>query len=95
MKVCYSCKKQVSVVGKPGRSDTCPHCDADLRCCFNCRFYDPKAYNQCRETQAERVLDKDRGNFCEYFSFKDSSDTAALDSLTQKKQNPLDTIFNK
>lgn len=95
MKVCYSCKKQIPVVEKPGRSETCPHCEADVRCCLNCRFYDPKSSNQCRETQAERVLDKDRGNFCEYFSFKDFSDTVAPDTLKQEKQNPLDTIFKK
>jgi len=95
MKVCYSCNKKILVVEKPGRSETCPHCEADLRCCLNCRFYDPKSSNQCRETQAERVLDKDRGNFCEYFSFKDSADTMAPDSLKQEKQNPLDTIFKK
>lgn len=41
------------------------------------------------------MLDKDRGNFCDYFSFKDSSDTMAQDSLKQEKQNPLDTIFKK
>lgn len=95
MKVCYSCKKQVMAAEKPGRSEACPQCGADLRCCRNCRFYDVKAYNQCRETQAERVLEKDRGNFCDYFSFKDSLEAAAPDSLKQEKRNPLDTLFKK
>ncbi len=38
-----------------------------MHCCRNCRFYDPAYNNQCREPQAERQVDKERGNFCEYF----------------------------
>ena len=95
MKVCCSCKKKVMDAEKPGRSEACPQCGADLRCCRNCRFYDLQAYNQCRETQAERVLEKDRGNFCDYFFFKDSLEAAAPDSLKQEKRNPLDTLFKK
>ena len=38
-----------------------------MHCCRNCRFYDPAYHNQCREPQAERQVDKERGNFCEYF----------------------------
>ncbi len=44
-------------------------CRADLRVCLNCVFYDPRVAQQCRERRAEPVLDKDAGNFCEYFDF--------------------------
>lgn len=47
--------------------DTCPHCDADLHCCRNCRFYDPGKHNECSETQAEWVRDKVVSNYCDYF----------------------------
>ena len=50
-----------------GRQEACPRCDSDLHCCRNCRFRDPGAHNQCRETQAEWVKEKDRSNFCDYF----------------------------
>ncbi len=50
-----------------GFRDECPQCDRPLHVCLNCGFYDPAYNNQCRETQAERVVDKDRFNFCEYF----------------------------
>ena len=36
--------------------------------CLNCRFHDPNAYNECRESSAERVRERDRANRCEYFS---------------------------
>ena len=35
--------------------------------CKNCRFYDPTAYNECREPSAEVVREKERANFCDYF----------------------------
>jgi hypothetical protein len=96
MYLCHDCKKSLELSGSIGRTDTCPLCDADLHCCLNCRFYDPGAYNQCSEPQAERVLDKDKGNFCDYFSFKavpDINDTVI--STAQKKANPLDALFKK
>ena len=44
-------------------------CRADLRVCLNCVSYDARAAQQCRERRAEPVLDKEAGNFCEYFDF--------------------------
>ena len=69
MTICFSCKKELDIGGKPARGDVCPHCTADLRCCYNCGLHDEAAYNECRETQAERVVVKDRSNFCDYFVF--------------------------
>lgn len=96
MFICHHCKKPLELSGSIGRTDTCPLCDADLHCCLNCRFYDPGAYNSCREPQAERVLEKDKGNFCDYFSFRAAPETKNTgSSATQKKVNPLDTLFKK
>lgn len=44
-------------------------CRADLRVCLNCASYDPRVAQQCRERRAEPVLEKQVGNFCEYFEF--------------------------
>lgn len=41
-----------------------------MRVCLNCIHYDRSSYNECREPQAERVLDKDRRNQCDYFSLR-------------------------
>jgi hypothetical protein len=95
MKIFFSCKKELEVENKVGRAETCPFCNADLHCCLNCLFYDPRAYNQCREPQAERVVEKDRSNFCDYFSFRDASATEAKKSPVQAKKNPLDNLFKK
>ncbi|MCE5281631.1 MAG: hypothetical protein LLG93_05955 [Deltaproteobacteria bacterium] len=72
MKICHGCRKEIDPPEPLGRKAVCPFCRAELRCCLNCRFFEPAAYNQCRESQAERVLDKDRANFREYFGFRDS-----------------------
>ena len=70
-RVCFTCRKEVALTGKIGRREVCPHCGQELHVCRNCRFYDPRAYNACRESQAERVVDKERGNFCDYFAFRE------------------------
>ncbi len=66
--ICHRCRAPLSAEGVVRRNAACPSCGADVRVCRNCRWHDPAAYNACRESQAERVLEKDRGNFCEYFS---------------------------
>jgi hypothetical protein len=35
--------------------------------CLNCRHYDAAVAQQCRETRAEPVAEKDRANYCEWF----------------------------
>jgi hypothetical protein len=64
---CFKCGKQIDAPERVMTRDTCPHCDADLHCCRNCRFYDPGKHNECSETQAEWVRDKVVSNYCDYF----------------------------
>jgi hypothetical protein len=65
---CWRCGAAIRTRERVGRRAMCLDCGSDLHCCRNCRFYDPPAHNQCREPQAERQMDKERGNFCEWFS---------------------------
>lgn len=93
-KHCYNCNEpiELSSSGTVGRKEECPACREDLHCCMNCKFYDQAAYNECAETQAERVLEKTRGNFCDYFSFQDGSS----DSKNSQKSDTLkdlDSLF--
>ncbi len=66
---CHACQGESALAGgeKPGFRDECDACRADLHVCMNCAHWDPSAYNECRESSAERVSDRDRGNRCEYF----------------------------
>jgi hypothetical protein len=92
--LCYNCKTKISLAGQPSRSQTCPQCAAYLRCCRNCRFYDPQAHNQCREPQAEWVKDKEMANFCDYFeaATKTVSEKSARKEEALRK---LDALFKK
>ena len=66
-KQCYQCGWEWKIGGQPGRNESCPECRSDLRVCLNCESYDSRAAHQCRDRRAEPVMEKDRGNFCEYF----------------------------
>lgn len=84
--ICWKCGASVEVKEKIHRKDTCPKCDADLRCCYNCTFYDKEAFHQCKEPQAEWVRYKEKGNFCDYFRPK---------SAFFRKNQKLDTKENR
>lgn len=65
--VCSACGTFNTVTGRVGRRDECSKCMADLHVCKNCEFYDVSSYNECREVSADRVSDKEAGNFCDFF----------------------------
>ncbi|MGV8057494.1 MAG: hypothetical protein AB2L12_05605 [Smithellaceae bacterium] len=92
MKICHHCKKEIKLNSFTGRQEQCPFCDADLHCCLNCTFYERGLYNDCRERQAERVLDKTRSNFCDFFRFGQTSE-----KTTEKPsaQDTLEALFRK
>ncbi len=71
---CYFCHKSIPVLGafKVTRTEDCPYCSKSLHCCRMCKFYDPKVYNECVEVNAERIVDKEKANFCDYFSLSGS-----------------------
>jgi hypothetical protein len=73
MKKCHKCLKNLEIKAQVGRKDVCPSCGSDLRCCLNCGLHAPGAYNDCKEPQAERVVEKERSNFCDYFVFRDGA----------------------
>ena len=76
-----------------GRQTQCPFCGADLHCCMNCSFYDHGAYNDCRELQAERVLDKVRSNFCDFFNLREQGKSSATPAINPKDK--LEALFKK
>ncbi len=89
---CTFCKNEIEVIDKVGRQDVCTHCQHDLHCCKQCRFYDQTAYNDCNEPQAERVIDKEKANFCEYFVF---GPDAKVSSEKEDTMSKLEDLFKK
>ena len=90
---CAFCGEEIDIEGKVSRNDTCPHCSRDLRCCRQCKFYDPHAYNDCREVSAERIVDKERSNFCDYFLPAGSPGGSV--NTAQDAKKALEALFKK
>ncbi|MCL2441447.1 MAG: hypothetical protein FWD14_06880 [Treponema sp.] len=66
--MCWYCGSPVNDPDPIGRSLRCQDCGKDLRSCKNCRFFLPGARGDCHETSAEPQPDKERANFCDWFS---------------------------
>ena len=91
---CWHCGQTLDALDF-GRADSCKKCGKDTKVCKNCIYFDPMANNQCRESSADRVVDKERSNFCDWFkpsnggggSQAPSRDSlkAAADALFKKK----------
>ncbi len=81
---CYKCNEELAFDVKIGRRDMCPNCYAYLHCCKNCQFWDPSVHNECLENRAEFIRDREEGNFCLYFTFKESEEGNISDAEEAK-----------
>lgn len=92
---CFNCKTEFRDLPNPvGRRDTCEKCGADIHVCKNCGHYDIGSYNDCREPMAERVVDKEKSNFCDYFILGTNKGANAADAKSSALK-ALDDLFKK
>jgi len=92
---CFNCSTELTFeVPRVGRGEECPKCRVDIRVCYNCKNYDKNSYNECHEPQAERVLEKNKANFCDYFTFR-SGEFANLKHDANEQLKKLDDLFKK
>ncbi|MEM5947896.1 hypothetical protein WKV44_05005 [Spirochaetia bacterium 38H-sp] len=89
---CSFCGADITA-DKVFRTTICPSCGRDAKVCKNCRFYDPDAHWQCRETIPEPVSDKEIANFCAYFSPKDVADVTEQEEKRRRARKALDDLF--
>lgn len=90
---CYQCGKTIPLLsGTIHRSDDCPYCRVSLRCCKMCKFYDVHSYNECRETVAERIVEKEKANFCDFFS---PGSPANPNDAKESAQKAFEALFKK
>ena len=94
MGTCFFCGKTIEGLDLIRREEVCPHCRSDLHCCLNCQFYDEYAQNKCRESSAEWVSDRQKNNFCEYFSFQ-TVNTASKNRDREEARAKLEALFKK
>ncbi len=96
---CYNCHTKLALSKNSivSRSETCPSCNSDIRCCYNCKFYSTNSYNECKEPQADRVVDKNKSNFCDFFSISTSREKgqngSSYEEEKEKIKKQLDSLF--
>lgn len=92
---CYNCSKELDLIsGKDvSRSEECPACFASLRCCKMCEFYDTSSYNECREPTAERIVEKEKANFCDHFKL--SSGQNNMNNKADAAMDAANALFKK
>jgi len=66
-----------------------------LHCCLNCGLYDENAQNKCREPSTEWVSDREKNNFCEFFTFQDSSSMENKARRREEARANLEALFKK
>ena len=82
---CPACRAEHSFEGTLSFREECERCAADLHVCLTCRFHDEYADNECRETQADPVQQKDRRNLCEYYKPLAPGDAGEYDEAAAAK----------
>lgn len=83
--MCRKCGKKIEL-SQIYRTTVCPDCGADLHSCINCSFYSPESHYGCSETIDELVKDKERANFCDYFSVNKGEFSSTNSSASLKAQ---------
>ncbi len=91
---CYKCSAELQIESTANimRSEECPKCYANIRCCMMCSFYDSKSYNECREPTADRIVDKEKANFCDFYKFGNQNEQA---NATKDALAMADALFKK
>jgi hypothetical protein len=91
---CYRCGASLASLSLPlSRQDSCPECSVHLHVCRMCRHFDASVPRQCREDDAEDVVEKERLNFCEWFVPREDAFDPAKKAESDRSRNALDTLF--
>lgn len=65
---CWKCGADLKSVPRPfSRFAECPACKTELHVCRMCRHYDLRYVGECNHDFADKVLVKDKANFCSHF----------------------------
>ena len=91
---CYRCGASLAELSLPiSRHDECPSCTVYLHVCKMCEFYDSTVPKQCREDDAEEVIEKEKLNFCEWFKPGDVVFDAARAKQESEAKDELGALF--
>lgn len=92
---CFKCGNNLELGTVVSREEECPDCGSDARVCLNCIHYDKSSYNDCKESNAERIVEKDRRNFCDYFKAGANNLISTNNESKADLLKNLDDLFKK
>lgn len=93
---CWKCGAELKNLLLPfSRYEECSKCRADLHACLGCRHYDPAAADACREDRADFTLDKDKANFCDFFTVHTKAYKPRDTAAAQKARAALAEMFGE
>ena len=93
---CWKCGAELKNLLLPfSRYEECSKCRADLHVCLSCRHYDPAAADACREHRADFALDKDKANFCDFFTVHSKAYRPLDTAAAQKARAALADMFGE
>ena len=90
---CFGCGAPLEYSDRVSFREECTHCSEDVHVCKNCQFYDPGSYNECRETSADVVKDKERANYCDFFQA--GSDSGGEKQKKEDLLSAAEALFKK
>ena len=91
---CYRCGASLAALSLPlSRQDECPECENFLHVCMMCVHFDRHVPKQCREDDAEEVIEKARLNFCEWFKPSESAFEPDRKSEEDEAKAALEDLF--
>jgi len=91
---CWHCGESLKDVPRPIRpSMRCPSCRADLHACRMCRHHDTRYIGDCAHEQADKVLDKEKANYCTYFSPRPDAHSPKQNEAADHAKAELAALF--
>jgi len=95
MSACHFCGAALEPKSRVLKDAECPSCGRDLHACVQCRFFDRSAHNMCRETNAEWVTDREKRNYCDYFTLNPAPAKGGVTSKDRASaaRSKLDQLF--
>ena len=84
---CWNCGTPATDEPMPlARESRCRACGKDLHVCRQCTFYDTSKGKSCAEPVAEELRDKERANFCGYFTVNPGAHTGSDQAQAARAQ---------
>ena len=93
---CWKCGADLKTVPRPfSRFAECPGCKTELHVCRMCRHHDLRYVGECSHDFADKVLVKDKANFCSHFRPSPRAFEGAGHPEKQKAQQQLQSLFGQ